>query len=107
MYIMASNTTETRDIKALNEPTGNIYESVAILSKRSNQVASKIKEELAEKLAEFTPPVDSLEEVYENKEQIELSRQYERMPKPTLQALDEFEQGKLFHRNPEREKRGY
>jgi hypothetical protein len=51
--------------------------------------------------------VDSLEEVYENKEQIELSRQYERMPKPTLQALDEFEQSKLFHRNPEREKRGY
>lgn len=103
---MASNTTETRDIKSLNQPTGNIYESVAILSKRSNQIAAQIKEELTEKLAEFTPPVDSLEEIYENKEQIELSRQYERMPKPTLQAIDEFEQGKLYHRIPEREKKG-
>lgn len=88
----------TRDMEKLIEPTNNVYESVVIVSKRSRQIASNIKEELNNKLAEFATTVDNLEEVFENREQIEISKFYERMPKPTSTAIEEFFEGKLNHR---------
>jgi DNA-directed RNA polymerase subunit K/omega len=88
----------TRDIEKLAEPTGNIYESVVVVSKRAKQIAANLKEELNGKLAEFATTVDNLEEVFENREQIEISKFYERMPKPTSTALEEFLEGKLNHR---------
>lgn len=88
----------TRDMEKLIEPTNNVYESVVIISKRSRQIASNIKEELNNKLAEFATTVDNLEEVFENREQIEISKFYERMPKPTSTAIEEFFEGKLNHR---------
>lgn len=91
----------TRDLDKIAEPTGNIYESVAIISKRARQVASKMKEELNSKLVEFASTVDNLEEIFENREQIEISRFYERMPKPTTVASDEFLEGEIMFRKPE------
>ena len=91
----------TRDIEELSGPTGNIYESVAIISKRARQLSSNIKEELNSKLAEFASTVDNLEEIFENREQIEISRFYERMPKPTTTAAEEFLEGKLMYRDRE------
>lgn len=88
----------TRDLEKLAEPTGNIYESVVIVSKRAKQIAVNIKEELNSKLAEFATTVDNLEEVFENREQIEISKFYERMPKPTSTAVEEFLEGKLNYR---------
>ncbi len=88
----------TRDLDSLARQTGNIYESVVVISKRAKQIASDIKEELNSKLAEFATTVDNLEEVFENREQIEISKFYERMPKPTNTALEEFIEGKLNHR---------
>lgn len=88
----------TRDLDQLAKPTGNIYESVVIISKRAKQIAVNIKEELNSKLAEFATTVDNLEEVFENREQIEISRFYERMPKPTSIATEEFLEGKLNYR---------
>lgn len=93
----------TRDLESLSEPTGNIYESVAIISKRARQVATKMKEELSGKLVEFASTVDNLEEIFENREQIEISRFYERMPKPTTIATDEFLEGEVMFRKPELE----
>lgn len=89
----------TRDIEKLTEPTGNIYESVVVISKRAKQIAVNLKEELNNKLAEFATTVDNLEEVFENREQIEISKFYERMPKPTSTAIEEFLEGKLKYRN--------
>ena len=91
----------TRDIEELSQPTGNIYESVAIISKRARQLSANIKEELNSKLAEFASTVDNLEEIFENREQIEISRFYERMPKPTTTAAEEFLEGKLIYRDRE------
>lgn len=88
----------TRDLEKLAEPTGNIYESVVVVSKRAKQIAVNIKEELNSKLAEFATTVDNLEEVFENREQIEISKFYERMPKPTNTATEEFLEGKLNYR---------
>jgi DNA-directed RNA polymerase subunit K/omega len=88
----------TRDIDKMIEPTGNIYETVVIISKRARQIAVNIKEELNNKLAEFATTVDNLEEVFENREQIEISKFYERMPKPTTTATEEFLEGKLTWR---------
>jgi len=88
----------TRDIDQIAQPTGNIYESVVIISKRARQVAVNIKEELNGKLADFATTVDNLEEVFENREQIEISKYYERMPKPTSTAIEEFLEGKLMYR---------
>ena len=88
----------TRDIDKIYNPTGNIYESVVVISKRSSQIAVNLKEELNNKLAEFATTVDNLEEVFENREQIEISKFYERMPKPTSTAIEEFLEGKLTHR---------
>lgn len=88
----------TRDIDKIAAPTGNIYESVVVISQRARQIAVNIKEELNSKLAEFATTVDNLEEVFENREQIEISKFYERMPKPTSTAIEEFLENKLRHR---------
>jgi DNA-directed RNA polymerase subunit K/omega len=91
----------TRNVADLAKETGNVYEAVSIISKRANQISVKIKEELNSKLAEFATTVDNLEEVFENREQIEISKYYERMPKPTNLAVEEFIEGKVFWRRPE------
>ena len=91
--------TITRDIKNLAEPTGNIDESVVILYKRANQIALAEKKELQRKLEDFRGDRDTMEEVFENKEQIEISKYYERQPKPDLVAISEFEHGELYYRN--------
>lgn len=88
----------TRDVDKIGVQTGNIYESVVIISKRARQIAINIKEELNNKLAEFATTVDNLEEVFENREQIEISKFYERLPKPTTTALEEFMEGKIMYR---------
>ena len=87
----------------LCDETGNLYESVAIIAKRANQISVQIKEDLSKKLAEFASYNDSLEEVFENREQIEISRYYEKLPKPTLLATQEFIEGKVYWRDPARE----
>ena len=92
--------TVTRNIMDLCDETGNIYESVAIIAKRANQISVEIKQELNKKLAEFASYNDSLEEVFENREQIEISRYYEKLPKPTLSAIKEFEEGGTYYKNP-------
>ena len=92
--------TTTRNIMDLCEETGNIYESVAIIAKRSNQIAAEIKQDLNKKLTEFASYNDSLEEVFENREQIEISRYYEKLPKPTLLATQEFIEGHVYYRDP-------
>ena len=93
----------TRDVDKIAAPTGNVYKSVVVISKRARQIAINIKEELNNKLAEFATTVDNLEEVFENREQIEISKHYERMPKPTLIAVQEYLDGKIYHRNPAKE----
>jgi DNA-directed RNA polymerase subunit K/omega len=93
----------TRDVEKIASPTGNIYQSVAVISKRARQISTKMKEELNNKLSEFASTVDNLEEVFENREQIEISRFYERMPKPSSVATDEFLGGKLMFRKSEGE----
>ncbi|GGC25811.1 hypothetical protein GCM10011386_17270 [Parapedobacter defluvii] len=98
------NSTVTRDLRDLDKKTDNIYESIVIISKRANQIAVDMKEELNGKLAEFATTNDNLEEVFENREQIEISKHYERLPKPTLVAIDEFLNDKVYFRNPAREK---
>lgn len=99
----APTNTVTRDVMELCEETGNIYESVAIIAKRANQISVQIKEDLSKKLAEFASYNDSLEEVFENREQIEISRYYEKLPKPTLLATQEFVEGKVYWRDPQKE----
>ena len=99
---MATNSSIiTRDLQEIAGLTGNIYESVAIISKRARQISTKIKEELNSKLAEFASTVDNLEEIFENREQIEISKFYERMPKPTIMATEEFLESKIMFRRPE------
>ncbi|RSK48347.1 DNA-directed RNA polymerase subunit omega [Hymenobacter rigui] len=90
----------TRNMSDFTAETGNVYESIAIISKRANQISVKLKEELNGKLAEFATTVDNLEEVFENREQIEISKHYERLPKPTNLAVEEFLEGKVHFRTP-------
>jgi len=97
--------TITRDIKDLAAPTGNIYESVVILSRRANQIALAEKKELAKKLEDFKNERDTMDEVFENKEQIEISKYYERQPKPDLVAIAEFEAGEIDYRTAETDDR--
>jgi len=97
----AAPTTVTRDLKKLERETNNIYESITIISKRANQISNELKEELSSKLEEFASYNDNLEEVFENREQIEISRYYERLPKATLIAIKEFEDNQLYYRRPE------
>ena len=97
------NSTVTRDLRELDKATDNLYESIVIISKRANQIGVEIKEELNSKLAEFASNNDNLEEIFENREQIEISKHYERLPKPTLVAIDEFLKDKVYFRNPSKE----
>jgi DNA-directed RNA polymerase subunit K/omega len=96
----ADQSIATRDIRKFDGPTGNIYEAVAIMSKRANQISSEIKEELSGKLQEFSSHTDNLEEVFENREQIEISKHYEKLPKPALISIQEFLDDKVYYRNP-------
>ncbi|HTS44861.1 MAG TPA: DNA-directed RNA polymerase subunit omega [Puia sp.] len=93
-----ANTAETRNLTDLKNKTGNLYESIAIIAKRANQINISLKEELHNKLEEFATHTDSLEEIHENKEQIEISKAYERMPNPALLATQEFVEDKIYYR---------
>lgn len=97
----ASLTTITRNLEEIDAPTGNLYLSAVILGKRANQISVAIKQELNSKLEEFATFTDNLEEVFENREQIEISKFYERLPKPTLIATQEFLEGKIYFRTPD------
>ncbi|MBQ4084006.1 MAG: DNA-directed RNA polymerase subunit omega [Bacteroidaceae bacterium] len=99
----APTNTVTRDMQDFRDKTGNVYESIAIIGKRANQISVEIKEELKKKLDEFSSSSDNLEEVFENREQIEISRYYERLPKPTLLAAQEFADDEVYYRNPLKE----
>ena len=94
--------TVTRNLADFAAPTGNVYESVMIIAKRSNQIAADIKQDLNHKLEEFTNYADTLEETFENREQIEISKYYERLPKPVLIATKEFQDGKIYYRKAEK-----
>jgi len=98
-----ASSTVTRDLRELDQETGNIYESLVIMGKRANQISNNIKEELHQKLSEFASSNDNLEEVFENREQIEISKHYEKLPKPSLVAVQEFLDGKIYYRNPAKE----
>lgn len=100
----AEKNTITRNLIDVEDKTGNIYESIAVAAKRANQISVDIKEELAQKLQSFALPHDTLEEVFENREQIEISRFYERLPKPVAIALEEFMTEKVYANNPESDK---
>ncbi|MBN2166053.1 MAG: DNA-directed RNA polymerase subunit omega [Marinilabiliaceae bacterium] len=99
----APATTITWDTKELSKDTNSIYETVLVCSKRANQISSEIKEELNKKLQEFASYTDNLEEVFENREQIEISRYYERFPKASAIAVQEFIEGNIYYRNPSKE----
>ena len=92
--------TITRKLVELDSPTGNIYESINIIARRANQIAAELKTELNRKLADFSAPTDnSVEETFENREQIEISRYYERLPKPAIIATEEFLDGEIYYRH--------
>lgn len=99
--VKSETTTVTRDLRAFDKDTGNIYQSVVIISKRSNQIAQEMKEELSSKLEEFASSTDNLEEVFENREQIEIAKYYEQLPKPSLIAINSFLTDKVYYRVPE------
>lgn len=103
----APTNTITRDMMRLSEDTGNVYETVVIIAKRANQISVEMKQDLEKKLQEFASYNDNLEEVFENREQIEISRYYEKLPKPTLIAAQEYEDGKVYHKNPLKEKSNF
>ena len=100
----APTNTVTRDMIALSEDTGNVYETVCIIGTRANQIAVEMKADLEKKLQEFASYNDNLEEVFENREQIEISKYYEKLPKPTLIATQEYIEGKIYYKNPAKEK---
>ena len=97
------NNTKTRKLVDLDQPTGNIYKSLNVISRRANQIATEMTQELNRKLADFSTSTDSLEETFENREQIEISRYYERLPKPAIIATEEFLAGKLYFRDNKNE----
>ena len=103
----AATNTVTRDIMRLSEDTNNVYETVMIIGKRANQLSVEMKQDLEKKLQEFASYNDNLEEVFENREQIEISRYYEKLPKPALIAVQEYEEGKVYYRNPAKEKNNF
>ena len=96
LSVGTSNIVETKNLNDIKEKTGNLYESISIIGKRANQINISLKEELHNKLEEFASHTDSLEEIHENKEQIEISRAYERMPNPALLATQEFMEEKVY-----------
>jgi DNA-directed RNA polymerase subunit K/omega len=91
----AEKTTVTRDLTQIQDATGNVYQSIVALSKRANEINVELKEELGQKLEDFASHTDNLEEIFENREQIEISRIYEKLPKPVAMAIDELQSGKL------------
>ena len=93
-----TNSAETRNLKELDLETNNIYKSIVIMSRRANQIQAKEKEEISNRLSEFSSVMDNMEEIIENREQIELSKYYERLPKPSLRSFEEFTEDKLFYR---------
>ncbi len=97
----APTTTVTYDKNQIEAPTDNIYEAITIIAKRAEQISGDLKSELVEKLEEFATYTDSLDEIFENKEQIEVSKFYERLPKSTAIAVQEWIEGRIYHRNPE------
>lgn len=99
----APTNTINRNLMEMCDETGNIYETVVIIGKRANQISAEIKQELSKKLQEFASSSDNLDEVFENREQIEISRFYEKLPKPTLMATQEFIDGEVYFRNPSKE----
>lgn len=99
-HIDAPSSTISRDTRELDNKTHNLYESVVIIGKRANQLSAALKEELNAKLDEFASDTDNLEEIFENREQIEISKYYESLPKPTLMATEEFLNGQVYYRNP-------
>ncbi len=101
----APASTVTRNIDELECPTGNLYESIVVISKRANQINKEMKEELDRKLEEFAYYADNFEEVFENREQIEISKFYERLPKPHSIATQEFLEGQIYFRNPNKVKK--
>jgi len=101
---VAPGSTITRDMMSLAEETGNVYETVRIIGKRANEISVDVKHDLENKLHEFSSYNDSLEEVFENREQIEISRYFERMPKPTLIAAQEYVDREIYYRNPAKDK---
>src|SRR5574339_1324999 len=103
LSVGTSNIVETKNLNDVKEKTGNLYESISIIGKRANQINISLKEELHNKLEEFASHTDSLEEIHENKEQIEISRAYERMPNPSLLATQEFLEEKVYFRKNEEE----
>lgn len=94
-----SNVVETKSLVAIKQPTGNLYKSIAVVAKRANQINIALREELHNKLEEFASHTDSLEEIHENKEQIEISRAYEKMPNPAILATQEFMEDKVYYRD--------
>ena len=96
----AETNTVTRDLREFEAKTGNLYESAVVVAKRANQINQEVKEELTNKLAEFASHTDNLEEIFENREQIEVSKYYERQPKPHAIAIQEFMEDKIYFRNP-------
>lgn len=104
--INTETTCVTRQKDQFYVGTGNIYETVAIMAKRSDQIAAEMKSELNKKIEEYTTSNDSLEEVFENKEQIEVAKYYERLPKATLIAVNEFLNDRIYYRNPNKENEG-
>ena len=98
--VNAPTNTISRDMSSLSENVGNVYETVKIIAKRSNQVSAEIKSELDKKLVEFASMNENIEEVFENREQIEISRYYEKLPKAVLIATQEFIEDKIYYRNP-------
>jgi DNA-directed RNA polymerase subunit K/omega len=99
--VNTSNVVETKNLTEIKSKTGNLYESIAVIAKRANQINISLKEELHNKLEEFASHTDSLEEIHENKEQIEISKAYERMPNPALLATTEFMDDKVYYRKNE------
>ena len=100
-----TNTTITRNTAQFSEMTGNIYETVAMLTKRANQIAADEKKELHNKIEDYRSSTDALDEMFENREQVELVRRYEQQPKPTLEATEEYLEGNIYYRNPAKESR--
>jgi DNA-directed RNA polymerase subunit K/omega len=95
----------TRNVEDYTEGTGNVYETVSVISKRANQISSEMKEELNQKISEFASTTDNLEEVFENREQIEIAKYYEHLPKPTLIAIHEYQNKEIYFRKPEPEQK--
>lgn len=102
--VNAPTTTISRDMNAMSEEIGNVYETVMVIAKRANQISAEIKSEIDKKLQDFGNSSENIEEVFENREQIEISRYFEKLPKSVLMATQEFIEGKIYYRNPLKDK---